>query len=183
MSLAEIVKALDLDAKLVPARSAERRVPDRPGLYSIFIDDPDNRPSPFKEFLSKRKTRMVYLGRASTSLQKRLVTEDLRHKKPSTFFRTIGAVLGYKPAAASLKGKKNQTNYRFTPQDTRSIINWIDCHLSVRWVTLPPDEAERGEQFAIPEVRPLLNTSNNPDVLPEVGQLREQCRAIARGCV
>ena len=183
MDLAEIVKALDLDAKLVLARSAERCVPDRPGLYSIFIDDPDNLPSPFKESLSKWKTRMIYLGRASTSLQKRLVAEDLRHKKPSTFFRTIGAVLGYKPPAASLKGKKNQNNYRFTPQDTRSMINWIDCHLSVRWVTLPRDEAERWEQSAIRAVRPLLNTSNNPDALPEVAQLREQCRAIARGSV
>lgn len=180
MNVDQIIRQLASAARLVPAKNAEAQVPDCPGLYSIFVDHAKVLPSPFGEHLSQKRTSIIYLGKASRSLQTRLVRQDLRHKQPSTFFRGIGAILGYEPLAGSLKGKKNQNNYKFGKRDTESIVDWIDSHLSIRWITTKSEEVEVYEGAAISALKPLLNTSNNPDPVPELAELRQKCRLIAR---
>jgi len=179
MDFRYIISQLKNDASLIPALRSEKSVPDIPGLYSIFIGDPDNLPSPFGEYLKQKKSRMIYLGKATKSLQVRLVEEDLRHMRASTFFRGIGAVLGFRPPKGSLVGKKNQNNYRFSDEDTNGIIKWINNHLSVRWIELSISSIEDNEPTAINALRPPLNTAHNPEALPELAALREKCRTIA----
>lgn len=180
MQLSEVIKQLSESANLISAKNAESIVPYDSGLYAIFIDNPTNLPSPFREYLIQKGGSMIYLGKASSSLQERLVEQDLRHRNPSTFFRGIGAILGFRPPGGSLRGKGNQNNYKFSGRDTMSIIEWINSHLSVRCVVLEANEIESYEPSAIESLKPLLNTSNNPDKLSELADLREECRRIAR---
>lgn len=180
MDLNEVIAHLLTDATLMSAKDADMLVPNTSGLYSIFVDDATSLPSPFGDCLSKRRTNLIYLGKASGSLKERVVEQDLRHKNPSTFFRGIGAVLGYRPPPGSLKGKRNQNNYRFSATATKLIIEWINSHLSVRWSVLSEHDIELFEPKAIASLRPLLNSQHNPEPLPELVALREQCRVIAK---
>lgn len=166
-------------AKRFPARLADELVPTRPGYYAIFVSQPDLLGQPFGQILQSRGTCLIYVGIATSSLRRRLVDQDLHHKKPSSFFRGLGVILGFRPPVGSLVGKVNQNNYRFNPADTGEIISWINEHLSVSWVDAV--RADKGaEKKAIEKLRPLINTTYNPDRLPELAQLREECRRIAR---
>ena len=93
-----------------PVVQARNQVPGVPGYYSIFVDVPDSLPEPFATRLNKKNTSLVYVGIATKSLAKRLIEQDLTHKNPSTVFRGLGALLGYRPIRGSLHGKKNQNN-------------------------------------------------------------------------
>jgi hypothetical protein len=179
MDFRYVVACLEDDASLIAARDSEKSVPSIPGLYSIFVDDPDNLPSPLGEYSKRRGSRLIYVGKATKSLQDRLIKEDLRHMKASTFFRGIGAVLGFRPPKGSLVGKKNQNNYRFSDEDTKEIVRWIDNHLLVRWIALSPSDVEDYEPSAIRTLRPLLNTTHNPEAFRELATLRRECRSVA----
>ncbi len=159
---------------------AAKVVPGEPGLYAIFIDQAASLPEPFRSVLSTRKTRLIYVGKAD-NLSSRLIGQDLRHEQPSTFFRGIGAVLGYRPPVGSLRGKSNQNNYRFSATDTQGVIEWIDAHLSVNAVALSQGEPGRYEPEVIRQLTPLLNTAHNPEALRELAELRAECRRIAGG--
>lgn len=168
-----------LVAQRISAEFADNLVPPRPGYYAIFIDRPDSLGQPFGQILRSRRTCLIYTGIATRSLRQRLVNQDLRHKKPSTFFRGLGALLGFRPPMGSLVGKGNQDNYRFSPADTREIISWINEHLSVSWVDVVHAYMVL-EKDVINTLRPLMNTKSNPDRIPELAQLRDECRRIAR---
>ena len=173
-----IAIALERTADLIPVESAHLIVPPTPGYYSIFVDNPANLPQPFRDRLCLKNTRLIYIGIATVSLFERLIQQDLRHKSPSTFFRGIGAVLGYRPPSGSLVGKSNQKNYGFSPADTRAIIAWNQEHLSVRFVAV--DAAfPNAEQNAIGRSCPIMNTTHNPDCLSALADLRSECRSIA----
>jgi hypothetical protein len=175
----EVIEAL-MAAESHRAKSAEQFVPARPGLYAIFIDNPQLLPPPFCN-LSARTigNRLIYIGVATVSLLERLVRQDLRHASPSTFFRGLGALLSYRPRAGSLAKQKRKNNYRFEPTDTASIIAWINTHLSIRWLETPISlEIER---VAIPQFNPILNTMHNSAPVQELARLRKECRRIAAG--
>jgi len=171
--------SLTASAELISAWEAEKVLPHEPGLYAIFIDDANSLPEPFITYLKKRRTNLIYMGKTTDSLFSRLFEQDLRHKSPSTFFRAVGPILGYRPQKGSLVGKANQRNYKFSAADTQAIIDWINKHLSIRYVTMSADEATSLEMSAITTLRPLLNTQHNPDALPELASLRNECREIA----
>lgn len=177
----ELADALELMAAGPVSRAAEAsdRVPNRPGYYAIFVDDALSLPNPYRDILRARETRLIYIGIATKSLCERLVDQDLRHRSPATFFRAIGAILGYRPAKGSLVGKKNQNNYRFVAADTAAIIRWIDGHLSVSWSVAEP-AMESTETALIQVHRPLLNTAKNPEPLTALASLRDEYRRIAR---
>lgn len=179
MNTSRLLQQLIREASLLPARLSESSIPESPGLYTIFISSPDELPAPFSDRLKERRTTLIYLGKANNSLMSRLVEEDLRHKRPSTFFRAIGPIFGYRPPAGSLQHRKNQKNYKFSPHDTEKIIDWINEHLRVRYVVI--ENPEKYEDKLIEQLRPLLNTQHNPDALPVLASLREECRKIARG--
>ncbi len=161
-------------------KQAEKSLPKRPGVYAIFMDSPESLPPIIAEKHKDHAGNPIYIGKASKSIQKRCHDQDLRHKSAATFFRTVGAVLGYTPPKGSLIGKKNTNNYKFSQADTAKIIKWLDEHVTVSAIEIPPDEIPVVEPYLIRTVMPLLNTQNNPSALPELGQLRERCRQIAR---
>ncbi len=179
MNIEQTLASLTAGAELISVKVAENSLPSKPGLYAIFIDDSNSLPEPFATYLKKRRTNLIYVGKTTDSLFSRLFEQDLRHKSPSTFFRAIGPILGYRPPKGSLVGKKNQNNYKFSTADTQAIIGWINKHLSMRYVTMSADEATSLEPSAITTLRPLLNTQHNPDALPEIARLRDECRKIA----
>ena len=164
----------------IPVRKGEPDVPERPGIYAIFVDEPDTLPPPFSDELKRRSSSLLYLGMAKKNLSERLVQQDLRHRSPSTFFRGIGAVLGCRPKPGSLKGKANRNNYRFSDVDTAAIIHWIDDHVLISWVQKDED-VEKLEAALITALTPLLNTSHNRLAMPDLATLKAECRRIARG--
>jgi hypothetical protein len=148
-------------------------------MYSIFVDRCDSLPEPYRGRLAAKGNTLIYMGRSLTCLRARVVEQDFEHKRAATFFRAIGAILGYRPPRGSLKDKGNQNNYKFSAEDTKRIMQWINEHLSVRYVEVDPAEIPVLEPMAIAELAPLLNDVHNPDALPELRDLRAECRRIA----
>lgn len=162
------------------ASDVDGEVPDLPGLYAIRIKDASYLPSPYGEAAVARGTDLLYLGQATRrTLRRRFVDNELRGKGHGTFFRSIGAVLGYRPPVGSLIGKANPRNYRFSLADTDEIIDWINRHLEVSWVALDVDDIHQSEVALIRAHRPLLNLRDNPAAIPELSALRRACAVIA----
>jgi hypothetical protein len=173
-----IAKLLIKSPSHCTAGEAKQRVPPRPGFYAIFVDSADSLRPPFDKILRDQQTDLLYIGIATRSLVKRLVNKDLHHRSPSSFFRSLGAVLEFRPRVGSLKGKKNQCNYNFRPFEGE-IIQWIEKHLTIRWICASPALGAE-EATAIKQYRPILNIQHNPNPAPELIALREECRSLAR---
>lgn len=153
-------------------------VPNQPGLYCIRIIDTNKLPKQFNKHLLERNHNIIYIGIASQSLLKRFLNQELRAKGHGTFFRSIGAVLGFKPENGSLQAKANKRNYKFKPNDEKQIINWINDNLKVNWVAFNGD-FETVETNIIKKYLPLLNLAKNPMALKELSDLRAECVKIA----
>ena len=154
-------------------------VPDRSGIYAIRIKNTGELPDTFSEALNKRGHNLTYIGIAlKKSLQERMLGNELRARGHGTFFRSLGAVLGYLPPKGSLKGKSNQNNYTFSEEDKRKIICWINKNLLVSWVCMD-DGLERLEKALIVSQQPLLNIQGNLCKLAELTDLRKKCRLFA----
>ena len=154
-------------------------IPNDPGLYAIRIKNPAVLPREFSNELTRRNETLLYVGIASKSLQERLWGQELHHEKAATFFRSIGAVLGFVPPKGSLKGKSNQNNYRFSPSDTTRIIEWIEENLLVNFIESEGD-IDTIEESIIKENKPIINIKKNPQPFAPLESLREHCREIAR---
>ncbi len=175
MPAEQVAKLLPGSVSRCPARGAERRVPNSPGFYAIFVDSADELPPAFAKILHDQQAKLIYIGIATKCLLTRLVEQDLRHRRSSTFFRSLGAVLKFKPPAAWLNG----SNYKFSKPDTQAIIEWIDEHIFVRWLCMKP-APRKVEEEMIGLLRPVFNIIHNPTALPELAALREECRTLAR---
>lgn len=147
-----------------------------PGLYCIKLQDGVSLPKPFNHI---REDRIIYIGISDSSLRDRLWRQDLNHKSPATFFRSMGAILGFRPPKGSLYGKKTN-NYKFSPEDTRKIINWMHNNLLIKWIPLEDWDLRAFEKSLIEVFRPLVNIQNNPDKSFDLEKLREECRNIAK---
>lgn len=174
------VKVLMNEKNFKQASTIDNLVPDQPGLYCIRIIDRKSVNIPFSNTLKERSHNIMYIGIASQSLRKRFLGQELRAKGHGTFFRSIGAMLGYTPPKGSLADKKNQNNYKFSLNDETSIISWINKNLLVNWVTIEQD-LNGIENRLIKEHLPLLNIAGNPGALQELTDLRNECKRIARG--
>lgn len=128
--------------------------------------------------LKKREHNILYIGIASKSLNKRFLNQELRAKGHGTFFRSIGSVLGFRPAKGSLKNKANKKNYKFSYSDKIKIIEWINFNLSVNWIDYAID-LENIETHLIKNYLPLFNLAKNPLPLKELSTLRAKCIIIA----
>ena len=183
IELNSVLHDLTKKRQLMRLELAKQEVPNKPGLYSIFIDSIDALPprSLFKEKLNERATNLLYVGQSKISLEKRLIWQDLSGKKGhSTFFRSIGAVLDYSPERGSLVGKKNQNNYVFTDEDKKEIVNWIETHIRIRWRETEPCILDDCEKYLIQILYPLLNLNHNPRKCELLEEIRQECRNIAR---
>jgi len=168
------------ETKFVSAGTlSEANVPSTPGLYCIRIREDGKLPAPFSERLKERGHNIIYIGIASQSLRKRFLGQELRAKGPGTFFRSIGAVLGYRPQIGSLIGRSNQNNYTFSPSDEMKIIAWINENLMVNYISFSGNQ-EVAENGLIRKYLPLLNLAKNPAAMPELTVLRNECKRIAR---
>lgn len=148
------------------------------GLYAIRVVDVSNLPAPFS-VLAERVDGLLYIGKAAGSLRERLVEQELQAIGHGTFFRSIGAVLGYRPVPGSLVGKSNQNNFTFAARDRLGIRNWLGHHAEASAVAVSCDLAE-AERDLIRRHTPLLNLDHNPRALRELVDARETCRDIAR---
>ncbi|MBZ0247438.1 MAG: winged helix-turn-helix domain-containing protein [Cyclobacteriaceae bacterium] len=175
-----LVKDLMNDKNFRPAGSIDSLVPDDPGLYCIRISNPQVFNPTFAKVLEERNHNIVYIGMATQNLSKRFLGQELRAIGHGTFFRSLGAVLGYRPEPGSLKNKKNQNNYTFSETDKKKIITWINQNLLVNWVAVEGNLSAIEDKL-IKVYLPLLNISKNPGALKELIELRGDCKRIARG--
>ena len=149
------------------------------GLYSLRLKKGSKLPSRYQKELDKRLTNIIYIGKAEKqSLEKRL-GQELLHTSPGTFFRSIGAVLGYRPIAGSLKDALNKKNYKFSASDTLTIIKWLDSNIEILVIPYTGDFSI--ENRIIAHYSPILNHTHNPNKCAELIADREKCRTIARG--
>lgn len=158
--------------------SIDNLVPHNAGLYCICISDINKLPKPFNTYLADRQHNIIYIGVATESLNRRFLNQELRSNGHGTFFRSIGAVLGYRPPKGSLTNKSNKRNYKFSPTDEQKIINWINDNLKVSWVEYKGDFGGL-ETGLIKKYRPLINLAKNPSALQLLFELRKECVQIA----
>ena len=152
-------------------------VPDVPGLYCIKLRKGVKLPA---KFGNVREDGIIYIGQASTSLRQRFWKQELNHIGAATFFRSIGAMLGYMPPKGSLVGKKNQNNFKFSPEDTESIRVWMRNSLIVNCIPFSTETMDAVEKKLIDTYRPLVNNKHNPDYSRELEAAKEKCREYAR---
>lgn len=170
--------ALVKPSEFIPAGAIDLIVPDHPGLYAIRMRDRDALPEPFRSYSELRGHDLLYIGIATRGLSLRLLGQELRGRGHGTLFRSLGALLGYRPPAGSLVDKGNPRNYQFAPEDRQAIIEWINVNLLVNWMEF--DGACQAEETAlIKEHLPLLNLKDNPAALRELSALRAECVRIA----
>lgn len=174
-----LCKVLMNEKNFKSASNIDDLIPDEPGLYCIRIIDNQLLQSPFNKILTERNHNIIYIGIASKSLKKRFFHQELRAKGHGTFFRSIGAILGFTPEPGSLKDKKNQNNYTFSPLNEQKIINWINKNLVVNWVNLNQN-FNSIETVLIQKHLPLINIAGNPGASKELSELRDNCKRIAR---
>lgn len=178
--MSDPIGALLSDPSFRLAGEIDSEVPDDFGVYAIRLATGANPPEQFQTHLDARKTRVIYIGQAERqTLLKRLLGNELPARANGTFFRSIGAVLGYRPLPGSLAGRKRTQNYRFTPEDRNATVDWIDATLEISWVVLPQAAVHSTEIGLIRKYTPLLNLAGNPVPLSELSKLRELCRTIA----
>ena len=153
-------------------------VPSVPGMYAIEIVDKDLIRTPYSDELRKRKHNLLYIGIGRESLRERLWREELNNHKSATFFRSIGAVIGFRPKPGTLK---SGSNYKFSKDDTEKIRQWLREHTKVNYITHPSvPTLEETEIALISKYKPIINIKDNPYSIDELSEIREECKRIAK---
>jgi hypothetical protein len=148
------------------------------GLYCIRISDINKLPTPYNKILNERGHNIIYIGIATGCLNKRFLNQELRANGHGTFFRSIGAILGFKPPKGSLIEKSNKRNYKFSKDDNERIIKWINQNLIVNWIEFS-GHFDSIETTLIEKYKPLINIAKNPAALKILSELRADCARIA----
>ncbi len=170
----ELEKYLFNSDNYIDANTIDEKVPSVPGIYCIRIKNKDSIPAPFNEHLKKRNHNIIYIGIATESLNTRFLNQELRARGHGTFFRSLGAILGFLPIKGSLKNHSNKRNYKFNKGNESTIINWINTNLVVNWIEFAGD-FENMESYLIRKYLPLINLAKNPVALNEISELRAKC--------
>lgn len=160
------------------AGTIDADVPEEPGLYAVRIRDIEQLPEPYVSIAEERESDLLYIGIARRSLRTRLLDQELRARGHGSLFRSLGALLGYRPARGSLLDQANQRNFVFTAEDEARIIEWINANLIVNWLPVASEHREL-EEALVEEFLPLLNLAGNPASLPELSQARAECLTFA----
>lgn len=82
--------------------------------------------------------------------------QELIAKGHGTFFRSIGAILGFTPPKGSLKDKRNKYNYKFKKADETNIIQFNSDNLLVNYI-ITKERDEACEEYLIQKYRPIIN--------------------------
>lgn len=175
----------DISKKLIDNNNFKRisqlnkKVLDMQGLYAIRLKEGSKLPSKYQTILESRGSMIIYIGKAEKTIGQRL-EQELEHKSPGTFFRSVGCVLGYLPIKGHLIGRVNQNNFKFSKNDTEEIINWLEKNTEVSIVAFE-GKFDLIEGKLIEKHTPLLNINKNPLRLRELIDDRKRCKDIARG--
>lgn len=148
------------------------------GFYCVKLKEKSSLPEKYDRILAKRAHRYIYIGKAEKQSLAGRLGQEIKHVSPGTFFRSIGAVLGYLPIQGHLVDKANQNNYKFSREDTSSIVEWLITNVEISIVNHSGDFEV--EKYLIRDVKPLLNDAHNPLSLDELRIDKALCRAIAR---
>ena len=156
----------------IPVCQVDGRLPREPGKYAFFVEEVARLPERFaQEAMTRPIPTLLYIGKADVSLVQRVWREECQHRRPGTFFRSVGAMLGY-------KSPKGGRNYEFAPSDKQRVIEWIAGNLRVSWQAKVLEESHRvGELALINRFLPLLNLHGNPRKFGDLTILRAACRA------
>ena len=146
------------------------------GLYAIRVKNIPEFPETLRTELEARNTTIIYIGKGQ-NIGERL-NQECRGKGHGTFFRSVGALLGYKPPKGSLV--KRQNNYRFHKVDRNEIVSWINENLEFSFVKLF-ENIKNVEKDLIKNYKPILNIQNNPQPLKELKTMRQKCKNVALG--
>lgn len=157
--------------RAVRVRDVTSLLPPVPGKYAFFVRELTDLPKGFhSEAMSREIPRLLYIGKADRNLFVRVWEQECQHKRPGTFFRSVGAMLGYQ----SPRGGKN---YEFAVQDKKQVVEWIADRLLVAWDVKPIDGSHViSEKALIRQYAPLLNIAGNPLKFRELERLRAICR-------
>ncbi|WP_313377350.1 GIY-YIG nuclease family protein [Chishuiella sp.] len=148
------------------------------GVYAIKIKDISVFPKQLREEMENQDSIIIYIGKASRSLKKRL-EEECRGKRHGTFFRGIGALMNLKPPKGSLIGKSNNNNYKFSKSDSIKIVEWMNENLLFSYLK-EEKNIEFIERDLIKHFKPILNTTHNPKKSKYLAILRKECRNFAQ---
>lgn len=143
-------------------------IPQCAGLYCIKLRKGVTLPTKIGEV---REDGIIYIGQG-TNLYNRLWKNELNSKGRATFFRSIGAILGYMPPQGSLKSGRN---YHFSDDDTERIIKWMRQSLTVNYIVLDAASLDSVEKRLIVKYMPLVNIKDNPNASEELKRLRREC--------
>lgn len=174
-----LMKVLVNEKNFKPILASENDIPNAPGLYCIRIKNPKALDAVFSNVLTERNHTIIYIGSALKSLQQEFLNQELRAQDHGSFFRSLGAVLGYSPKTGSLVGEDNQDNFKFPAESEQEIITWIDENLIINWVSVANNLSSIEEKLIV-EHLPLLNIKGNPGVLNNVRILKNKCKEKAR---
>ena len=126
------------------------------------------------------KNDLFYIDIATVSLEKRLWNQELHAKGHGTFFRSVGAMLGYRPQKGRLCGKSNKRNYTFPSQDEQQIVKWLERSILVNCMKCVGDLDDL-ETALIKKYKPLMNIFKNPEASEQLKRHRKECQDIANG--
>ncbi len=178
LSSVQIEKNLLNEMSYRKASVIDAIVPNVPGIYFVRINANGVLPAAFKKHQIERGHNILYIGIATTSLKTRFLNQELRARGHGTFFRSIGAMLGYTPIKGSLITKSNKRNFKFSKESEREIINWINNNLIVHWSECV-ESLEELESVLVGKHQPLLNIAKNPSAIEILKGLRKRCVDIA----
>ena len=147
------------------------------GIYALRIRDISTFPLELRNEIEDKDSSIIYIGKASKNLGKRL-DEECRGKRHGTFFRGIGALINFKPPKGSLIGKANSNNYKFSSTDSSKIIDWMNENLEFDYLKVEKN-IDFIEKDLIKHFQPILNSTHNPKKSIYLAALRKECRNVA----
>jgi hypothetical protein len=171
-------KKLLYPLRCLKASDIDNIVPTVPGIYIVRINHYSALPKEFRTHQQERGHNILYIGITTTSLRSRFLNQEIRAKGHGTFFRSVGAMLGYTPPKGSLVLSANKRNFKFSSESEKEIIRWINNNLLVHWVECN-EVLEFVESELVGKHKPLLNIAKNPSSVSELKLLRKRCVDIA----
>jgi hypothetical protein len=175
----EIDQRFLIENKFVSYSELDNEILNCTGFYLIKLKLGSKLPDRYQNVLDQRKNKYIYIGKAEGQTLKDRLEQEIEHKSPGTFFRSIGTVLEKSPIKGHLKGKKNQNNFKFSESDTLEIIEWLKMNVEISIIKNTNDF--NFEKTLINKYCPLLNDTHNPKKLLELKEDKAICRKIARG--
>lgn len=175
MDISKIEKEL-IQVDYYSVNELSKIIPAKPGIYCVKLRKDVVLP---RKYGNIRKDGIIYIGVTSKSLLKRLWEEELNHKRSATFFRSIGAILGYLPLKGSLAPYRY--DYKFSENDTNAIRKWMKQSLLVSFLPSQNTSLNEIEKTLIKKYQPLINLKHNPKPNKELKNARNKCVQYGRG--